>query len=186
METAIDLAIGAAGGAIGGAAISFVVTGIFGLRAKRAGYRNEYHKMVLEKRMAAYERLEALIVSLKTSIFDEKDKQRYHLLFSRDDDWLSAYQLLMDVNSRALWLSAKAFKKTRDFNYYIYQPKPIGGAIEFGKKNYEKIAKLRDELEIIVAEDMRNLENVKRFLKQQAERKPAGFVAAPEGVPRKD
>jgi hypothetical protein len=182
LETPIALAIGAAGGAL----ISAVVTGFSTLRAKRAEYVNEYYKMVLAKRMAAYEQMEAFIISLKTAVFDDTDKRHYHWLFARDDDLLSAYKLVLGIISQALWLSAEAFEKARDFNYRIFQPKPVGNAIQFGKENYTAIATLRDELEIIVAADMRHLHNVKRFLKQKAKRRPMGFVVAPDGVPRKN
>jgi hypothetical protein len=186
METPIVAAIAAAAGVVTGAGISSVVTGIFSLRAKRAEYINLYYKTVLEKRVVAYQKLEALVVSLRHNFFDEKDKRRYHALFSRDDDWLSAYKLLLDINSQALWLSEAALDKAIDFNYRIFKPHSEGGAIEFGKQNYATIAKFREDLERLIAADMQDMHNIKRFLKQKADRKSMGFVEAPDGVPKRD
>jgi hypothetical protein len=125
-------------------------------------------------RIGAYEQLEKLVVAIKTAVTDENDNKPYHLLFSKDDDWQSAYNLLFNVMSQALWLSNEAFEKTRDLNYRIFRRRPEGGAIEFGKQNYQFIATLRSELERILADDMLALHDVKRFLKQKR-KKDEGF-----------
>ena len=67
---------------MGGALITGFITGISTLRAKRAEYVNEYHKLVLAKRISAYEELEILISYLKTS-FHDGNGRLYHLLFAR-------------------------------------------------------------------------------------------------------
>jgi hypothetical protein len=122
--------------------------------------------MILTRRIAAYERLESLIIAIKTAVLDT-DNRPYHLLFSKDDDWNSAYGLLMNVTAQSLWLSAEAFNKTQELNYLVFRLNPDGGAIEFGKTNYEKIADLRTDLERILAIDLLGLHDIKRFLKHK-------------------
>jgi hypothetical protein len=143
--------------------VSGIVTGLYSLHAKQREYVNEYFKTILHRRIAAYAQLEELIVSIKTAVLDD-DGKPYHLLFSKDDDWQTAYGLLANITSQALWLSAEAFDKTQKLNYLMFPLKPGNGAIEFGKTNYTKIAELRTELEVILANDLLHLYDVKSFL----------------------
>ncbi len=151
------------------------IAGLYTLRAKRNDYVNDYYKTVIKRRIAAYEKLENLIVCLKAAVLD-KDNRPYHLLFSRDDDWENAYKLLFTVTSQALWLSDETFIKIRDLSYLLFSlKKEQGGMIEFGKKNYQVIAELRSELEKLLAEDMLSLHDVKRFLKFKRNKSETGF-----------
>jgi hypothetical protein len=174
LEIPVVIAIGVAGGAV----ISALVNGIYNLISKRNEYVNDYHKMVVSKRIDAYETIEVLIVLLKTSVVD-KDKRPYHFLFSKKDDWNTAYVAILGINAKAMWISDVAFHKAQELNYLMFSKNEdeIGDAIEFGKDNYTKIATMRDDLEKILADDMLDLHNVKRFLKQKTKRNPAQFVA---------
>jgi hypothetical protein len=150
------------------------IAGLYNLRAKRNDYVNDYYKTVIKRRIAAYEKLENLIVWLKAAVID-KDNRPYHVLFSRDNDWENAYKLLFDVMSQGLWLSDETFTKIRDLNYLLFSLKTEqGGMIEFGKDNYQVIAELRSELEKLLAVDMLSLHDVKRFLKCK-KKKDHGF-----------
>lgn len=154
--------------------LSACILGYYNLRAKQHEYINDYYKTVIARRIAAYEQLENLIVNLKTCVLDT-DNKPYHLLFSQDDDWKSAYHLLMNAMSHALWLSEGAFEKIRDLNYLIFNPRcDKSGVIKFGKTNYESIAELRAELERILALDMLELHNVEKFLKNKKDNE-SGF-----------
>ena len=149
------------------AVLGALIAGAFALRSSQNAYVNEYYKTVIQRRMAAYEQLENLIVSIKTCVLD-KDNKPYHLLFSKSDDWDSLYILIYKVISQSLWLSEDAFIKTRDLNYIVFHIKPNEtDMIEFGKQNYEKIASIRAGLEKILAFDMTELHNVKKFLKNK-------------------
>lgn len=61
--------------------LSAVVAGLYSLRAKRNDYVNDYYKIVIQRRIAAYEALERLIFPLKTAVVDEEDNRSYHFLF---------------------------------------------------------------------------------------------------------
>jgi hypothetical protein len=152
--------------AVVAAVVSGLMTGFYNLRTKQREYDNEYYKMMLMRRITAYEQLEELIVALKIAVLDV-DNQPYHLLFSQDSDWQSAYNLLAKVMSAAMWLSDDAFKKTQELNYLIFRLKPEAKAIQFGKTNYQKLAQLRADLEGILASDLLTLHDLKRFLRQK-------------------
>ena len=49
-----------------GIVIGATIAGAYNLRAKRNEYVNEYYKLVVRRRVEAYEKLENLIINLKT------------------------------------------------------------------------------------------------------------------------
>jgi hypothetical protein len=103
MQTALVAAVSLVVGA--------VITGLYSLRAKRNEYVNDYYKTVIARRVTAYERLETLIVWLKTSVVDENDNRPYHILFASDDyeKWERAFFMLHENMSQGLWLSDEIF-----------------------------------------------------------------------------
>jgi hypothetical protein len=145
-----------------------LIAGAYALRGKRNEYINDYYKAVIQRRLAAYEQLEFLIVALKSSVL-ASDNRPYHILFSKDDDWVSSYQLIQNVMSQGLWVSDEVFDKMRDLNYLVFRHNPSDSSvIAFGKDNYEAIATLRADLERILATDLLELHNVENFLMRKS------------------
>jgi hypothetical protein len=69
--------------------VGAIVGGIFSLRGKHKEYVNDYYKTIINRRLAAYEKVEVLIRNLKAAVVAPEDSRPYHLLFSSetDDDW---------------------------------------------------------------------------------------------------
>jgi hypothetical protein len=144
-----------------------LVAGWFNLRSKRTEYANTYYKLVLEKRIKAYEGVERLINQIKIAVVDT-DNRPYHVLFSRDDDHANVYKALIERMPDALWLSDDLFDLTRELNVLVYSKAPdSGGLIEFGKAHYRQIAELRTRLEKMLIRDMRTLHDVPEFLRKK-------------------
>lgn len=166
-----------------GGAVGALVTGYFALSAKRKEFLNAYYKTVIDRRIAAYEQLEKLIITLKTSVLDS-DNRPYHFLFSSDDDWETVYKLMFDVISQSLWLSHELFLRIRELTDLVYRDhSEKGGVIEFGKQNYQRIATLREKIEHLHADDMLRLYDVKMFLKSK-KAAIGGFREFPRVQPR--
>lgn len=147
--------------------VGALIGGWFTLRGKRNDYANDYYKLVLARRIEAYEQVERLITVVKTSVLD-KDGRPYHLLFSKDDEKQAVYNLLFSVMSKALWLSDELFGLTRQFNLLVYSHgSSPDGLIEFGKQKYEEVAELRTRIEQVHTRDMLRLHEVRRFLRSK-------------------
>ena len=173
----MQLALVSGGFALLGALLGTFITGFFSLRAKRNEYVNDYYKKVIDRRMAAYEQLESLIIPLKTAVLGE-DNKPYHFLFSQDEasGLLPAHLILHGITSQALWLSDEAFQKTRELDRLIWSFKDSGSTpVEFGQQNYQALATLRENLERILAADMLGLHDVGRFLRTKKTRPDPGF-----------
>lgn len=152
-----------------------LIGGWFTLRGKKNDYANEYYKLVLARRIQAYEQVERLIIMLKTAVLDG-DGQPYHIAFSFDESDKEVYSLLFSIMSNALWLSDDLFELTREFNILIYRHSNTEvGFIQFGKKHYQEIAELRTKIEKVHLQDMLTLHEVPRFLKSK---KPADSYSA--------
>ena len=151
------------------AIVAAMVSGWFNLRSKRYEYENAYFKMVLERRMKAYEQIEALITKIKIAVLDD-NRQPYHLLFSDTETKDTIYAALLSVTASALWLSDELFDETRKLSVLIYsglESKGEESLISFGKKNYREVAELRTRVERLHARDMLALHQVPKFLKSR-------------------
>lgn len=147
--------------------ISAIIGGWFNLRTKNNEYANAYYKMILERRLVAYEDVDQLIRSIKAVVIDS-DQRPYHGLFSKDDDQIYVYQKISEAMSKSLWLSEDVFDALREFNVLVAEgaTKELG-LIEFGKQKYKVIAELRTKLERICAQDMIRLHDVPNFFKSK-------------------
>ena len=156
-----------------------IITAAFNLfqtsRIKQKEYINDYYKYIVSRRIAAYEQLEKLIASIKNSTVDTTDGNPYHIIFSSEDMYLQEYNLLLNTSIDALWLSEKAFDLSINLNYILLEVNPDKtDIVEFGKKNYVRIATLREQLEKTLAIDMMELHDVEKFLKVKKKRN-SGF-----------
>jgi hypothetical protein len=108
----VQIAVSSGGFTLVGVLLGAVIAGIYNLRAKRNDYVNDYYKTIIHRRIEAYEQLERLIEDLRTAVVD-KDCRPYHWAFDREDSRLDLFKRLLDTMSRGLWLTDRAFAKTR-------------------------------------------------------------------------
>src|SRR4051812_30927858 len=159
------------------AIVSGIVLGVFNLRVKRAEFVNDYHKLIIQRRIAVYEQLEVLIFLIKSAVVDPRDNRSYHFVFAMDNPEEVIHTTLMQLRANSLWLSNKVFETSRDFSILMFGlPSDKEQAVEFGKNHYEEISRIREAFENALAEDMRTLYKVKQFLRSK-KRRHAGFSA---------
>lgn len=84
------------------------LTGWFSLRAKINEYLNEYFKIILAKRVKAYEAVERLVADLKVAILEDA-QDPYHTMFSDSKNPESLYKFLLPVMAETFWLSSDLF-----------------------------------------------------------------------------
>jgi len=92
-----------------GAVVGAVIVGGFNIYSKHTEYKHSYLKMILEKRIEAYERINSVIVMLKTSVLD--NGKAYHTIFSFDKDYFfEHHKILREAILHELWMSNKTKK----------------------------------------------------------------------------
>lgn len=134
---------------------------------RNTDFKNEYFKIVIKKRLEAYDLLEYLISILKVSSLDETDGKAYHLIFAYgEDEYIKSTKINTLANSNNIWLSTKADEKLAEilsvfheinFSYNIQSKESL---ISAGKDYYFRIATLRTELENIVRADLIDLHKI--------------------------
>lgn len=143
------------------------IAGAFLLRGKRNDYVNDYFKIIIKRRLDAYEKLERLINALKICVLDD-DQQPYHQVFSNESTWTDVYTLFLESTSHPLWISDDVFGKTRELNIMLLHASSNDRSlVEFGKLNYTPLAELREQIERLHANDMLALHDVEGFLKKK-------------------
>ena len=130
---------------------------------KKIEFRNDYYKIIIQKRIEAYENIEAQIQILKVSILDESDGKSYHRIFYSDEYFNELTSPLLKANSNSLWINKKTNEKLIQllhiFNKVRFENKD--DLTEAGKKYYWEIAYLRDDLENLVRNDLLKLYDFK-------------------------
>ena len=158
------------GCALFGALVGSLVSGYFTLRAKRTEYLNDFYKIVIAKRVEAYERVEALIQSFKSTVVDE-DNLSYHRPFSAEMWHMDSLMRMGAAMDSGLWLSDEMFDAVQKLNYLQFRiPENPNERILFGKKHYMEIANMRESLEKLVTRDMLHLHKVRQFLRAKSKR----------------
>lgn len=162
-----------------GGALGAFIAGRFNLSVKDREYENDYFKIVLAKRIAAYESIQQLVTGLKTAVVDE-DRQPYHFLLSHENSLPEAHTILYQISSQALWLSDDLFLQTRELGRLLFgAANHVGGTVAFAKKNYQKLATCREEIERLHIRDMLSLHQVAQFLR--AKKVEGGFSSVQLG-----
>jgi hypothetical protein len=148
--------------------LSAAISAIVVTRTKQQEYRNEYYKMVLQKRIAAYEEIQRLIVNFKTASMDE-DGKFYHATFAVMGEELdSLHQLLLRISYVAVWISDDLFSVTREITVLLFEGTPEDkNWIDFGKKHYSQFSDIRSRLEEYYSRDMLRLYEIPKFLKNK-------------------
>jgi len=160
--------------------VSGAVSGLFNLLIKNLEYANDYYKIVVRRRVDAYEMLENFIGLFRSCVMDV-DRFPYHIVFAGEDPQAAIFAATIDMQSKSIWIDKGAFEASQKLNYLLFDvPSDPQDCVEFGKRHYQEIANLRDNLERAVADDMLNIHKVSAFLRTR-KRDATGFSAVQLG-----
>lgn len=140
--------------------------------SQRNSYRDDYFKLIITKRLAAYEYVSQLIANLKLSSIDA-DNKPYHLLIANDNIILSLGQSL----TNNLWLSNKMTDILTELNKITFKISSDDENVRIrqAKEHYDEIGKIRIEMENCLKKDLQELHDVKGFLKIRTKNKPITY-----------
>jgi len=145
---------------VGGALLTLITT----LIVNRVSYKHEYYKMIIEKRIHAYNNVEHLATSIKSNSFK-------HILDSVDGNSISLLQPIMDdiklAKSETLWLSKEMKKALNDLDetVLLFDLENFNN-VEFkrGTQFHTTIIEKTKVIEQILKNDMKSLHEVSSFL----------------------
>ena len=159
------------------AILSAIASYIINLLMQKRRFRDDYYKMVIEKRMETYQCIATQIQALKLTVVDDIDAKPYCMMFSGDRKMFFEGQTnLALVVSNSLWLSEEMIDKLRQLqqDFLTIEAKntdnPVNN-ISIGKEWYTKLGEDRRIIENCLKKDLLSLYNVKSFLKQKTKQK---------------
>lgn len=168
---------------ISSSVIATLLSSLINLYIKKQDFKNEYYKLLIKKRMDAYEWIENQLALLKTSVIDEHDGKPYHQVFSFGESYFLKYtESTIYTNSNNLWLNQKTNNKLDELIHILnrisfeFDTAKDSDLIKAGKQYYWDIAKVRDELENLTRRDLLKLYNFKHIKKKNSKKKGVQLI----------
>ena len=152
--------------------LSSVATWLIGNHALNKSFKNDYYKLVINKRIAAYQYIDNQLKTIKISALDD-DAKPYHLMFYGDSKTVYKNQHnLIFARANGIWLSSKMEDALYELNKLFFEinnsiTDDIDGNVVVAKEYYYKVAEARDKVEMQLRKDMLVLYDVKGFLKEK-------------------
>jgi hypothetical protein len=175
METK-DLITIIAGSSVLATIFSVLLSYFFNSKLKKTDFQNEYYKKVIDKRLEVYELIEYQLSLLKISIVDEKDGKSYHRIFSFDQDFMTENTNPMNlIIGKSIWINKDTKEKINKLSNLIsqitfqYDLSIEEGLKKAGKNHYWQIANLREEIELLVSNDLLSLYDFSKLERKKSQ-----------------
>lgn len=158
--------------------LSSVATWLIGNHAQNKSFKNDYYKLVINKRMEAYQHIDNQIKAMKITTLDD-DAKAFHSMFYGDPKIIYANQHdLFLAKTNGIWLSNAMENALSELNQLLFEinqdiTDDIDNNVALAKEYYSKVADIREKVEQQLRKDMLVLYDVQDFLK---EKKNARYV----------
>lgn len=147
--------------------ISWLLPTLIFKRQRIFEYELEYHKRLLDKRIAAYEKI-GRIVYFFSSVVQDSDGRPYHFIFSTEPNPFQneCIALMTELTKSNLWISDKIRNELLNLNRFLFENKIDFTNIEKGKQFYNQLSQISNKIISIGRKDMLNLSDLKFLYKQ--------------------
>lgn len=158
--------------------LSSVATWLIGNHTQNKSFKNDYYKLVINKRMEAYEHIDNQLKTMKITTLDD-DAKPFHSMFYGNQKTISENQNnLIIARANGIWLSNAMENELSELNKILFDinheiTDDIANNVSIAKSYYYKVAASREKVEKQLRKDMLELYKVKRFLK---EKRKIGYV----------
>jgi len=150
-----------------------MVTGIFNLIKTRIDYKNDYYKLLLNNRLSSLQLISNILYWISVTCIDESDGKPYYIIFHKNGNQavdkieLEFYSSIAKLSISNIWISKKVRKEITELNRYLISNKIRFNNIEDGKKHYQKLAELRDNILVQTKKELLKLHNIRKLLKEE-------------------
>ena len=152
---------------LSGGLLTALITYLLDLFKSKSEYKRDYHKKIIDKQFAVYERVEEFLNLFSTAVTDYKDKQLFYAIFGEENPLQTKYAELLNFFSKSnIWISEALRDALIAINRFILENGIDLSKVEDGKKYYHQIGELRDKALIVWKNDLIRLDNFRNFKKQ--------------------
>lgn len=135
-----------ASGAIAAVVSTFIPLAFYRWQRKY-DYKLEYHKRFLDRRIAAYEKVERIAYFFSTAVQDA-DRRPYHFIFSNEHNPFQDeyFALLTEMTKSNIWITEEMRNKLLNMNRFMFENHIELTNIEKGKQFYNQLGKMGDDI----------------------------------------
>lgn len=154
------------------AIVSSIASYLINKHNQHQAYKNDYYKNIINRRLDTYQHIDDVICALKSAMVDN-DGKGCHSMFTNDSkEYYKVILCLHNALTNSMWITDKMFNVLRNLNQVFLI---IGNSITddkstniaIGKENYSKLGKLRTDIENQFKEDLLEMPNIDKFLKNK-------------------
>lgn len=156
------------------AVVSSIMSGLIGWFIQSDGYKKEYHKKIIDKRLNAYDAVEKMLIELRTiNRLKLTNIDCHSFMLGGPSRYLIFYNTFVFASSYIFWFSPELRDKILKFNIFIIREisnKTTALSTEedfykLGVKHFLTLRIFRDDFERIVFDDFKNFDDIKSFMK---------------------
>jgi len=146
--------------------VSAIISSIFGVWQKKIDYRNSYYKIVLDKRMAAYEKIQNILSHFFTIKYYDYDGNYYYCEIDTKEKLHVIRDKIKNCISDGLFISLKMFSAIRELDGLLQNCDNNNQDILICniKKSNEDIKKILENASNTLNSDLLELYDVPKFL----------------------
>lgn len=154
------------------AIVSAVASYLINLLMQKRKYKDDYYKMVIQKRMEAYANIENLCKLLKTTTTCTKTHRQFCICFENIDSLLRLCVTSALTLANNVWITQNLCKELYELNELLVRTEEdcFKNGVEVknvGVELYEEIKARQIRIEKLYIKDILNLYDVKHFLKSK-------------------
>lgn len=148
--------------------VSSIATYVITTFSQKQSFKNDYYKLVIDKRMDAYQYIDSQLRIMKMAVLDD-DGRLYHSMFYGDQEKVLINQKdFIMARTNGIWLSADIENAMSEMNKVLYEVNgeitdDVNNNILVAKQYYTQIASAREKLEIQLKKDLLTLYDVPGF-----------------------
>ena len=152
---------------LSGGLLTALITYLLDVFKSKSEYKRDYHKKIIDKQFAVYERVEEFLNLFSTAVTAYKDNQLLYTIFGEANPLQTKYVELLNFFTKSnIWISERLRDSLIAINRFILENGIDLTKVEDGKKYYQQIGELRDNALIVWKKDLVKLDNFRNFKKQ--------------------
>lgn len=158
--------------------VSSIATWLIGNSAQKKSFKNDYFKLVINKRMEAYQYIDNQLKTMKLSVLDDDGKPYHSMFYGNLNTIYSNQRDIILARTNGIWLSTAMENELSGLNQLLFEinnnlTDVIDNNVVVAKKYYSQVVESREKVENQLRKDMLVLYDVKGFLK---EKRKSGYV----------
>ena len=156
------------------AVLSSVLTVLGSIYIAKLTYKYEYHKKLINKRLEAYERVGNFLSTMKIMTYSQEENNSSPLLFSSGIEGLNniIMHTIIPVQGN-IWIGNSLKQALTELNVFLMNLYTVSEIDEnpnemlskLASVNLVKIREMRNNIELIMVNDLRELHNINRLFK---------------------